>query len=362
MNPAPKESSGQATGQEPTAGESALHPATQEIPRDNPQGKTAGDTSDRARLGILVDHALKRCQGILFQNLPRRGLSTGLSQLDDMSNGLEPGRVYIIAARPSMGKTSLLLQILAEVCLNQQIPSLLFTGDLTIPQVVDWLIFNRALAPQCCLYDSQYTPCKGDLQRIQKHANNLAASGLVLADSRDMTIEAIAAKAREERSKTGIGLIVIDHLHLIRSESSQPGTSRKREMAGVICAIRNLARELGLPILVSAHLKRRADGRLPRCGDIRESGAIEHEADFIGLLHREGPIRDEDCFELLLAKNNNGPSGTIRLLFTPQIQRFEEGPIIPDVSNVSNVANVSNEGQEITQAWRDYKGERYFPR
>ncbi len=137
-------------GQEPAGDETALHPATQQIPDSG----TEPDTPDRRELRTLVGNAIKRCQDILLENSPRRGLSTGLSELDDMSNGLEPGRVYVIAARPSMGKTSLLLQILAEVCLKQQIPSLLFTGDLTIPQVIDRLIFNRAMISQCDFYAS----------------------------------------------------------------------------------------------------------------------------------------------------------------------------------------------------------------
>ena len=354
MNPASQESSEPATGSEPTADESDLHPSTQEIPDSNPHSGTDPDPSGGRRLGILVKNALERCRGILSRDLPRCGLSTGFKELDEMSNGLEPGRVYVIAARPSMGKTSLLLQILGEVCLDQQIPSLLFTGDLAIPQVIDRLIFNRALSPQCCLYDPQYTPSKGDLERIQKHAKKLADSGLVLDDRRDMTIEAIAARAREERAKTGIGLIVIDHLHCIRSESTQPGTSRKHEMAGVIRSLSNLARELELPVLVSAQLKRRADGRLPRIGDIRESGAIEHEADFIGLLHRERQI--QCVFDLLICKNNNGPLGTIGFLFVEEIQRFEEGLIVPDVPNMSD------EEQQIARAWRDYQNEKDFPR
>jgi replicative DNA helicase len=124
----------------------------------------------------------------------------------------------------------------------------------------------------------------------------------------------------------------------------------------VIRALRNLARELGLPILVSAHLKRRADGRVPRSGDIRESGAIEHEADFIGLIHRDGPILHDNCFHLLIAKNNNGPLGTVGLLFVEEIQHFEEGYVL------SNIPGVSDEEQEMTQAWRDYRNEKEFPR
>ena len=357
MNPASKESSEQATGPEPTADEPDLHPATQEIPDSKPRSGTDPDTSGGRRLGILVENALERCRGILFKDLPRRGLSTGFKELDDLSNGLEPGRVYVIAARPSMGKTSMLLQILGEVCLNQHIPSLLFTGDLAIPQVIDRLIFKRALISQWHFYDPEYAPCKGDLQRLQKSAQELAVSGLVLEEGRDLTIEAIAARAREERAKTGIGLIVIDHLHCIRSESTQPGTSRKHEMTGVIRSLRNLARELELPVLVSAQLKRRAEGRLPRIGDIRESGAIEHEADFIGLLHKERQI--ECGFDLLISKNNNGPLGSIGYLFVGDIQRFEEGLMIPGLPDVSDL---SDEEQQIARAWRDYQNEKDFPR
>jgi replicative DNA helicase len=346
------------TGQKAANDETAPGPSTPEKPGNFPDGNTNADLPRNTGVKTLVANAIERCRGILLRDLPRRGLSTGLSELDDMSNGLEPGRVYVIAARPSMGKTSLLLKILGEVCLKQQIPSLLFTGDLTIPQMIDRLIFNRAYMAQCSLHNPQYVVSKGDLQRIMKSAQELASSGLVLDDSRNMTIEAIAAKAREEHDKRSIGLIVIDHLHSIRSESTPPGTSRKAEMTAVICSIRDLARELEVPILMSAHLKRRADGRLPRSGDIRESGAIEHEADFIGLLHREGPIPYEDCFDLLIAKNNNGPLGTIGLLFTEEIQRFEKGPIFPDAPSVSYF---TEEEQEMTKAWRDYQNEKDSP-
>ena len=285
---------------------------------------------------------------IRFGNKSRGIFSTGISYLDDMTQGLEPGRVYVIAARPSMGKTSLLLQILTEVCVKQQVPSLFFSGDLTIPHVIDRLIFNRALVPLSKLHDPASSVTKGDLQRIQKSALELVASGLILNDSRDLTIEEVAAISREERAKAGIGFVVIDHLHLIRSESTRPGTSRKHEMARVIRAIRNLARELELPILVSAHLKRRADGRLPTSGDIRESRAIEYEADFIGLLHREGQMPNEDCVELRIDKNHNGPTGAVTLILIPEIQRFDEFP------------TVASEESEVIQAWQDDQWEKVF--
>jgi replicative DNA helicase len=351
-----------ATGQKTAGDVTVPSSSTPEIPGNLPDGDTSADLPGHTNVKTLVVNALERFQGILFQNLPRRGLSTGLSELDEMSNGLEPRRVYVIAARPSMGKTSLLLQILGEVCLKQKIPSLLYTSDLTIPQVIDRLIFNRAMVPQCFFYDPEYHPCKGDLQRIQKNAQELGCSGLVLEDGRNITVEVIAAKAREERDMRSTGLIVIDHLHSIRSESMQPETSRKREMGKVIHELKYLARELGLPILVSAHLKRRTEGRLPRSGDIRESGTIKHEADFIGLVHREGPITYEDCYEMLIAKNNNGPLSTVGRLFIEEIQRFEKGPIFPDAPSVPSVPSFSEEEQEMTQASRDYRNEKDFPR
>jgi replicative DNA helicase len=320
------------------------------IPDSNPDSSTAADVSGRQKLLSYVNNAVERYQKLLEFGLPKgppKGLSTGFSLLDGMCHGLEPGRVYVIASRPSLGKSTLLLNIIAAVCLNQKTPSLFFSGDLTIPQIVDRLIFNQASAPLSALFDPEYVPTKGDLQRIQKCALELVDSGLVLDDRRDMMIEAIAAKAREERAKNGIGLIAIDHLHLIRSEATRPDTSRKREMAAVIGEIKSLAKELELPVLVSAQLKRRADWHLPRIGDIRQATAIEHEADFVGLLHKE--VSDEDCVKLLIAKNNNGPLGTVRLFLSAELQRFEQGPV------------VYHEENEMERAWRDYRLEKDFP-
>lgn len=325
------------------------------IPGSNPERESAADTPGCGRLDDHVKDAIDRFLKILERmpsKPPSKGLSTGLSHLDEICHGLEPGRIYLIASRPSLGKTALLMSIIAEVCLNQKTPALFFSGDLAIPQIVESLIFNRASAPLSA-FDSGNLPNKSGLLRIQKCARELAESGLVLDDGRDMTIEAISARAREERTKAGIGLIAIDHLHLIRSESTHPGTSRKREMNAVVRELRNLARELALPILVSAHLKRRAEGRLPRCSDIRESGAIEYEADFIGLLHREGMSAEGCFFELLVAKNNNGPLGHVRLCLIRDLQRFEE---------FSEGEEIPEDEQEMIQAWRDYRKEKDFPR
>lgn len=217
------------------------------IPENNPGSSTAADVSGRQKLRTHVSNAVERYQNILGCGLPKahpKGLSTGFSLLDRACHGLEPGRVYVMASRPSLGKTTLLMNIIAAVCLNQKTPSLFFSGDLTIPQIVDRLIFNQASAPLSVFFDPEYVPTKGDLLRIQKCALELVDSGLVLDDTRDMMIEAIAAKAREERAKNGIGLIAIDHLHLIRSEATRPDTSRKREMAAVIGEIKSLATEL----------------------------------------------------------------------------------------------------------------------
>jgi len=299
-------------------------------------------------LEIHVKKSLERYQAILEHGVPR-GLATGFSLLDVLTNGLLPGRVYVVASRPSMGKTTLLLTILAEVCIKQKTPSMFFSGDLTISQIIDRLIFNRAKIPLCALYDPEYIPNKGELRRIQRCALDLAGSGLILDDSRDLTIEAIAANARDHRAMTGIGFIAIDHLHLIRSESTTPGTPRKCEMARVMREIKSLAQELDVPVLVSAQLKRRADGRLPRIGDIREAGAIEPEADFVGLLHREGTISTKNYYDLRVAKNSHGPADTVRLIRYPGLQWFEPGPPI------------CNEEEEIEQAWHDYRYEKDFP-
>ena len=128
-----------------------------------------------------------------------------------------------------------------------------------------------------------------------------------------------------------------------------PGTARKCEMARVMRELKCLAQELQVPVLVSAQLKRRADGRVPRIGDIRGAGAIGREADFVGLLHREGSISAENCFELRIAKNHHGPSYAVSFFLDRRLQWFEQGP------------PVLNEDEELDRAWRDYRHEQDFP-
>ena len=299
-------------------------------PRENGIGEPSAAAPTDSELSTHLRTSLERLVKTLQEDGSRGILSTGLGLLDGLTNGIEKGNLYVIGAGDSLARTSFLLRVVAEVCLAQRIPTLLFSGDLSGSQVTDRLIYGRNHLPSPSNLNAPSYRKKGSLMRIQKHTQEISESGLVIHDSRDLTIEAIEARAHEESAKSGIGFIVIDHVHLIRSESTPPGTSRKREMSGVIRRIKNLARELELPILVGAHLKRQARRRVPRSGDIRESADIEYEADFIGLLHRQEQFPYVDFYDLLVAKNNSGMLGSIRLYLFRECDWFEQDPPVSD--------------------------------
>lgn len=312
-----------------------------------PAGESAETTSKITSKERVLD-VIEYFQDVLSGSINPRGIPTGFANLDEMTGGLRPGNVFVIASRPSMGKTSLMLNILEHVCVGQKIPSLVFSGDLTASEITQRLIFNRACSPLRYDTDHDYMPfTKGELQRIEKAALEVARANLFVDEARGLAIEDLREKARQSMSTDMIRFIAIDDLHLLRSICPQAKPSRKREVTEVFSAIKGLARELDIPILVLAQLKRRAETRVPRITDIRESGVIEHEADLIGLLHRRDQVSESDKagqtydsrFELLLAKNRHGTTGALDLAFWSDIQFFWPIP---------------SEDEQIREAWDDH--------
>lgn len=260
------------------------------------------------------------------------GIKTGYSQLDSMSNGLKPGEMFIIAARPSMGKTSFVMNLVEHICLDQKLPSMVFSCEMTSEQIVQRLLFARAKYAISNLRNG-FTPTKADLVRIKNAAQEIAESKLFIDDTAGISISELRAKARRKKKEEDIQVIAIDYLQLMRSTSKQAQNSREREIAEISAGLKALAKELGIPVLVLAQLNRGPENRggSPRMSDLRESGSIEQDADMIGLLYRtayyaeDQEQRDEQdgIAELNLAKNRNGPTGSIPLTFIKELMRFE---------------------------------------
>jgi replicative DNA helicase len=264
-----------------------------------------------------------------------QGIPTGYEVLDRMSNGLKPGELFVIAARPSMGKTSLMMNIVEHVCLDHKKPTMVFSCEMSSFQIVQRLLFSRAKFKITDVHKG-LAPQKMDLLSIKRVAEEISESKLFIDDTAGITINDLRAKARRRHRDENIQLIAVDYLQLLRSLTKQASNSREREIAEISSGLKGLAKELGIPIIVLAQLNRGPESRTggtPRMSDLRESGSIEQDADLVGLLYRSAYYKDneeerkeeEGKAELLLAKNRNGETGAIPLTFIAPLMRFQTG-------------------------------------
>jgi len=305
------------------------------------EGRENANTFD---LKSTVTEAMKQFQELLSGQKKTQGIATGFEKLDQMSGGMKPGEMFVVAARPSMGKTSFMMNIVEHVCLELGKPSMVFSCEMTSLQLVQRLLYARARFSVSQVAKG-YTPSKLDFQRVNNTSIDIAKSKLFIDDTPGISINELRAKARRKKRDEGIEFIAIDYLQLLKSRTKQAENSREREIAEISGGIKNLAKELGVPILILAQLNRGPETRtggslgVPRMSDLRESGSIEQDADLVGLLYRaayyakddEERLEVEGRAELVLAKNRNGETGNIPLTFIADLMRFESGaPVTED--------------------------------
>jgi replicative DNA helicase len=232
-----------------------------------------------------------------------------------------------------------MMNIIEHVCVDLQKPSMVFSCEMSAFQLVQRLVFSRAKFALSQI-SRGYTLGKGDLQRIQRAAMEVTNSKLFIDDTAGISINELRAKARRKKRDENIQFIAIDYLQLMKSRTKQAENSREREIAEISAGIKGLAKELSLPIVILAQLNRGPEGRtgkslgVPRMSDLRESGAIEQDADLVGLLYRTAYYAENEeereaeagKANLVLAKNRNGETGDIPLTFIAELMRFESGP------------------------------------
>jgi replicative DNA helicase len=282
----------------------------------------------------LIMAAIEQIEKLYENRGSVTGIPTGFVELDRMTSGLHPAEMVVIAARPSMGKTALAMNIAEHVAMNVGKPVAVFSLEMSSQQLVQRLLCSRA---------------KVDLQRVRNGflserdfpsltaaAAKLAAAKMFIDDTPGLSIMELRAKARRMKSQYDVRLIVIDYLQLLRSTSRRAQDNRQLEISEISGGIKALAKELDLPIIVVAQLNRQPDTRAkeggrPRLSDLRESGSIEQDADVVGLLVRpEYYETDDDAkqekageAELIVAKQRNGPTGDVPLIFLKEYTRFE---------------------------------------
>lgn len=261
------------------------------------------------------------------------GLATGFSEFDRMTGGLHNAEMIVIAARPSVGKTALAMNIAEHVALEGKRAVAVFSLEMSVDQLTQRMLCSRARVNLQKLREGFVT--ERDFASLTSAAGVLAETKLLIDDSSGMTILELRAKARRMKSKHDIELVVVDYLQLLRSTTKRSQENRQVEVSEISSGLKSLAKELNLPVIVLAQLNRQPEGRQggrPRLSDLRESGSIEQDADLVGLLYRpEIYEEDEEAraekageAELIIAKQRNGPIGDVDLTFLKEFTRFED--------------------------------------
>jgi len=272
------------------------------------------------------------------------GISSGFKDLDQMMWGFQRQEMIILAARPSMGKTSLALNFAEAAALPKKGPPaavLIFSLEMGASQLALRMLCSRARVNMRNIRDGFLA--ERDFPKLTGAAGKLANAPLYIDDSAGLSILQLRAKARRMYQQFGIKLIVIDYLQLLNASSSRV-ENRQQEVAMISNGVKALAKELNVPVIVLSQLNRELEkdkSRKPRLSDLRESGAIEQDADLIALLYKPDEGKEDDDaapqdqeaipVNLLIAKQRNGPTGDVNLTFFKGYTRFESAAKVSDV-------------------------------
>ena len=305
-----------------------------EVERDVLRISEARVEAEACDIKALVRRAIDQIEHFHQHQGVLAGLSTGFADFDKMTTGLHPGEMVVIAARPSMGKTSLAMNIAEHVALEQKLPVGVFSLEMTAESLVLRMVCSRARVNLRNVREGFLA--ERDFPKLTSFAGRLQKAPLFIDDTSGLTILQLRAKARRMAQQHGIKLFVIDYLQLLAS-SARRAENRQQEIADISNGIKCLAKELRVPVIVLSQLNREVEkdkGRKPRMSDLRESGAIEQDADLVGLLYKPSSGEDDEDpggqqeqeaipVNLLIAKQRNGPTGDVHLTFLKSYTRFE---------------------------------------
>jgi len=254
------------------------------------------------------------------------GVPTGFLDLDRMTAGLQPSDLIIVAARPSMGKTAIVLNIAQYVALHANTAVAIFSLEMSKEQLVLRMLCSEARVDNSKVRTGYLG--ERDFPRLAMAAGRLAEAPIYIDDTPAQNVLELRAKARRLKREANIGLVIIDYLQLMRGLTAQE--NRTQELSEISRSLKSLAKELHIPVIALSQLNRqveqRADRR-PMMADIRESGAIEQDADVIMFIYRDevykADSQDEGVAEVIIGKQRNGPTGTVRLAFRREYTRFD---------------------------------------
>lgn len=255
------------------------------------------------------------------------GLPSGLSDLDNLTLGFQPSDLIILAARPSVGKTSLGLNIARNVAIKADSTVIIFSLEMSREQVAQRLLCSESAINSQKLR-SGFISGDDEWRRLSIALGRLGEAKIFIDDTPGISVMELRAKARRAKAEHGLGLVVIDYLQLMRARKQE---NRQQEISEISRSLKGLARELNVPVIAMSQLSRAVEqrqDRRPMLSDLRESGAIEQDADVVMFLYTDPELEQSNAIELNVAKQRNGPTGSIKLFFSREVCRFGDLDVI----------------------------------
>jgi replicative DNA helicase len=259
-----------------------------------------------------------------------RGVPTGFYDLDNVLSGLQKSDLIILAARPSMGKTSLALDIARQAAVQTKVPVGIFSLEMSADQLVDRMLAAQARVNLWKLRTGNLDSEDDDFQKIGEAMGMLSEAPIFIDDTATSNIMEMRTMARRLQSENGLGLIIIDYLQLMEGRGNRGGDSRVQEISEISRGLKNLAKEINVPIVALSQLSRAVENRspqIPKLSDLRESGSIEQDADVVLFIYREDrekpDTENKNMADVIIAKHRNGPVGKVTLYFSDENASFQ---------------------------------------
>ena len=284
------------------------------------------NSTDFSHIEAVLQGSISRIEEIYSSKGKLTGIATGFTDFDHYTAGLQRSDLVLVAARPSMGKTAFALNMAQYTAVRQNMPVCIFSLEMSKEQLATRLLCSEAMIDSQKLRNGDLTD--SDWENIFKAVESLSKAPLYIDDTPGITVNELRAKCRKMKLEKGLDLIMVDYLQLMSGGSRS--SSRQEEISEISRSLKAVAREINAPLIALSQLSRACESRSdhrPMLSDLRESGAIEQDADVVTFLYRDeyyNPENDEarGKAELIIAKQRNGPTGTVHLAWLPQFTKF----------------------------------------
>lgn len=283
------------------------------------------NSGELVKIDVAVMNALEKIQAAYKAKGTVTGISTGFVDLDYDTSGFQPSDFILIAARPSMGKTAFVLNIASHMALKEKKGVMIFSLEMSKEQLVNRMFALEARVDATKLRNGRLDD--NEWEKLVEAASKVGDSNLIIDDTPSITVAELRSKARKFSAEKKLDIIIIDYLQLM--SGSGKSESRTQEVSEISRALKGLARELNIPVIALSQLSRAVESRpdkRPMMSDLRESGAIEQDADVVMFIYREDYYKkdteEKNISEIIIGKQRNGPVGTVKLAWLPQYTKF----------------------------------------